>query len=58
MLEEHKRRYQELSSAALHGNDKWVHSRVMDGQQRAFTNLKEAYLPVVAGKRPAAKPDL
>ena len=57
MVEEHRRRYKELTSAALHDADQWVHSRVMQGQQRAFTTLKECYMPV-AKKKAGTKREL
>lgn len=45
MLAEHKRRYQEQTSAALPASDQWVHKSVLAGQQRAFSTLKESFLP-------------
>ena len=46
MADEHHRRYKELTSAAMQDSDKWVHVHVLDGEQRAFTNLREAYMPM------------
>jgi hypothetical protein len=51
MLAEHKRRYKEQTSAALQDSDQWVHKSVMAGQQRAFTTLKEAFLPASNRKK-------
>ena len=54
MLEEHRRRYKELTSASLQEDDTWVHKRVLEGQQRAFTNLPEAFMPMAGKKKRAA----
>lgn len=35
-----QRKFDELNGP-LHESDSWVHKKVLQGQQRAFTNLKD-----------------